>query len=174
MRERKPFYAERPAHDDLVLTYMTFPELMDVFQNIACGLPLTQGVRSKWDTETLEGHTRRFILPRLESAGVVRASQDAPSGYVSDYTDLVCPGVSNVQLAPLMVDRTECIAASFQAGDSMDDAISASCNFRGMPKTKRLEIFARIRDILHEAMNSPDDLENGETFRIVLVGRAEK
>jgi hypothetical protein len=173
MRERKPFWVERSNHIDLILTYLNFPELIDIFQNIVCKKPLLEGVMSKWELDTLKGHTTHFIIPSLEKSGVIEVAQHTPSGYTTEYTDLICPGMSNAQVAPILLDRAECIAKRYTHEDANEDSIAASCNFKAMSREKRIELFSRLRGILNEAMALPDD-PDGEQFRLVLLGRVEK
>ena len=76
----KPFVADAIREKSLVLTYLRFPEITEVCQNIANDRPLTEKVLSEWEKETFESFIQEFLLPRLLEANVISRDAKRASG----------------------------------------------------------------------------------------------
>lgn len=173
MNSSKAFIADSSKEKSLVLAYLRFPEISEVFLNIAKGRSATENVLSEWDSETLECHTREFILPQLIDAGVIRKDATRPCGFATDYSDLSFVGLSRMQLATVASKRALLISETIEANDSKSEVISANLHFQSLPDHLRSELVESLRNILNKYISDiPGTNTEGRAFRLALVARA--
>jgi hypothetical protein len=175
MRDGKSFIARPESHKALVLGYLTFPEITEVFLNIARDVPLSKRVLSGWDKETLEGHISQFMAPLLVEAGAISKDSSRKCGYKTDYTELAFEGLTRSQLAQVASRRAVLIGESIEDTDTRDEVLSANVNFHALPDNLRVELIGSLRAVLVKYLdNIPDTAAQGRQFRLALVARAEK
>ena len=175
MSSAKPFIADSTREKSLVLAYLRFPEITEVFQNIVNNRPLAEKVLSEWDPETLEGHIREFIVPQLLEARAIRKDLAKVSGYVSDFSELSFSGLSRSQLSIVVAKRALLISSTVENSDSREEVISANLHYHSLPDHLRSELINSLRGILNKYIQDiPDNSADGRQFRLALVARAEK
>lgn len=175
MSGAKPFIADATREKNLVLAYLRFPEISEVFLNIVRNRPVTENVLSEWDPETLESHIREFILPQLHEAGAIRKSLDRLSGYATDYADIHFTSLSCEQMAAVASKRADLIGRTVSPKDSLSEVLTANLHFQSLPDGLRSELMENIRTILNKYIDAvPGTNDSGSTFRLALVARAEK
>ena len=171
----KPFIANAIEHKALVLGYLRFPEITEVFQNICKNRDLSHCVLSDWDTETLDGHIKEFIIPMLLDNGVISKNNDRKSFYSSEYIEIQFEGLTRSQLAMVAAKRATLISQTVETTDTRYDMLSANLHFHALPDSMRTELLGSLRNILSNFIsNVPDDAKNGRQFRLAMVARAEK
>jgi len=171
----KAFIARPDSQNGLVLGYLRFPEITEIFQNIAKDVSLSKNVLSEWDRETLDGHIQQFIIPLLKQAGVIAASSTTKCGYSTEYDELSFQGLTDSQSAKVSAKRAELISNTFDDSDTRGEVLSANIHFHALPDHAREELLGGIRKMLAQYLSViPDTASEGRQFRLAIVARAEK
>ena len=130
----KAFVAQADQHRSLVLGYLQFPEMTEIFHNVAKDRPLSSGVLSEWDQETLEGHIQQFILPLMNEAGAISKNSGRRCGYETEFDEIIFEGLTRTQLGQLTAKRATIIGRTLENGDSREEALSANFYFHALPE----------------------------------------
>jgi hypothetical protein len=175
MSHAKPFVVDAIKERSHALSYLRFPEMIEVFHNIRREKPLSEKVLSEWDPETLEGHIRQFILPILMDMGAIQKDPSKSCGFSSPYNDIVFENLSWSQLAALAAKRAMHIGSTIEPTDSKEEMLSANLFFHQLPDTLRSELMGSLRAVLTKYLQDiPNDFTEGQPFRLALVARAHK
>jgi hypothetical protein len=171
----RSFVAHPDRQKSLVLGYLRFPEITEIFQNIARDVSLSNNVLSEWDRETLDGHIRQFIIPLLRDAGVIAESSSKQCGYSTEYDEISFQGLTDSQSAKVSAKRAELISNTFEDSDTRGEVLSANIHFHALPNHAREELLGGIRKLLAQYLTViPDTSSEGRQFRLAIVARAEK